>query len=178
MINFKKRKFPFIKGIHLLIAIIVTAISANAQAPDTAVVNRALAKYKNEHAVYLDYTQHIIIEVQNGNLVARNEVRKEKLFITPLSTSICAREDVQYSFLYDLDNLPTASAYIPEGKVYKRIRCKDFGGYHPTSPGTFYDDDKGISKTFFDRLEYHQSINAGHFHVSDDQVWPEWFELR
>ncbi len=113
--------------------------------PDTAVVHYASKKYVKENAVYLNVTRRLVIESDNGKLTAHTEETLQKMFLTDRAPGLYGREDLSYTYLNDLDGMPTGTAYVPTDKGYKRIRCTNFGAFHPADEGIFYDDNKGVA---------------------------------
>ena len=116
-----------------------------ADTPDTALVHHVAAKYSRENAVYVNVDRHLIITCDDGKLAAKTEERLEKLFLTDLGTQLYNREDISFTYMNDLESMPGAGAYIPGPKGYNRVRCTNFGVFHPADEGVFYDDNKGIA---------------------------------
>jgi transglutaminase-like putative cysteine protease len=122
--------------------------SAKAETPDTALVHHVAAKYSRENAVYLNVNRHLIITCNDGKLAARTEERLEKLFLTELGAQTYGMEDLSFTYMNDLETMPTATAWIPGPKGYNRVRCTTFGEFHPADEAVFYDDDKGIAAMY------------------------------
>ncbi len=114
---------------------------SNAQEPSRADMNILAAKYKNEHAIYTNYSQHLIITDEDEQLSAKIDYNIRKLFISDLSPSLYGNESLEYSYLIDLVSGPFASAYIPKlQQGYERINCRNFADNIPSDGESFYDD--------------------------------------
>ncbi len=96
------------------------------------------AKYKNENAVYTNYTQRLVIGQEEGSLVAHSYVTMEKLLISDLSPTINNRDDFSYS---DFNALTDYAGFvkIPTATDYKKIRSFNFGE-GGAGDDVFYDD--------------------------------------
>ena len=145
MISAAKKVFFSTGAILTLLCCVLFFTSSVAETPDTSLVRHVAAKYSRENAVYLNVNRHLIITCDDGKLAARTEERLEKLFLTDLGTQIYNREDLSFTYMNDLESMPAASAYIPGSKSYNRIRCTNFGVFHPADEGVFYDDNKGVA---------------------------------
>ena len=101
------------------------------------------AKYKHEHAVYLNYKEKLVIAEEDGSLTANTYVTMEKLFISDLSPATNNTDQFWYSDFHPLTDW-SGLASIPDKKGgYKRVPNYAFGeGGQVTD--VFYDDLRGV----------------------------------
>ena len=102
------------------VALMLVSTSVHAQAPDTAKMAKAMARYKNENAVYTSYNKKLEIKYEDGELVATSNTKTERVLIGDLSPANDhydnITDDSYYGQLTHLD----AVAYIPQkGGNYK-----------------------------------------------------------
>lgn len=100
------------------------------------------SKYRNEHAVYTDVTNRLVIKEEDGKLVATTYVTMEKLFISDQSLRTNSVDYFFHSTFNELQNMD-AAAYLRTGDSYKRVRCYDFAQVRPRD-FIFYDDNRAI----------------------------------
>ena len=100
-------------------------------------------KYKNENAVYTNYTEKLIITEEDGSLVANTYVTMDKLLISDLSPANDNRDYFWYSDFHPLTNVSGLALIPDKNGGYKRTENYGFGeGGQVTS--SFYDDVRGV----------------------------------
>lgn len=140
------------KILCLLVALLlVTAGSLQAQKTAEREKNDSIAaKYRDQHAVYTNYINKLVITEEDGELVANTYVTLEKLLISDLSLS----SDNKDFFWHDDFNILTdlsGESYIPEKNGgYKREENCGFGEGGQIT-GSFYDDERFI-EAYYTRL--------------------------
>ena len=102
----------------------------HAQQPDTAFIRKAMVKYAKENAVITNYSERLIIDLEEGEITARSVTHKDRLLLGNLSSTIDNMDDVYDGYTSDVTHL-AAVAYIPQpGGGYKENR-----NYHVYSAG-------------------------------------------
>ena len=101
-------------------ALMLAAQAAQAQMPDTAKMNAAMARYQHENAVYTNYTERLDIRYEEGQLVASSTIKTERLLTGDYSPVNDQYDGVGSSYFDELTDLD-AVAWIPQkGGNYKR----------------------------------------------------------
>ena len=97
-------------------------------------------KYNEEHAVYTDINERLVISDEDGELEANSYVKMEKLFISNLSLNNENTDQFYYAEFYPLTNYDGVS-WIPEKNDYKKVDNSRFGeaGF---GHQTFFDDSR------------------------------------
>jgi len=138
------------KTVCLAVATMLVACTAQAQLSLKRQKYDSIAhKYKNEHAVYTDVTERLVISDEDGDLEASSNVIMEKLFISDLSLNTENMDIFFYGDFYPLTDYNGIS-YIPEKNDYKKIDNSRFGeaGF---GHQVFYDDQR-IVGAYYTRL--------------------------
>ena len=132
------------KTICILLAAVLAAGTVQSQDRDHIYdrdkYDSIAAKYKNEHAVYTNITEQLVIKEVNGKLKANSYITLEKLFISNLSLN---NENMDYFYYSDFHKLGEVSGtkYMPEGNSYKKVASNDFAVVRPRTY-VFYDDNR------------------------------------
>ncbi len=135
MISLSKHKNPSGRLAFILVAALLFSGSAFAQEYDSLI-----ARYKKEDAVVINYDEHLIITIEDGELVAKSYVTKEKLFISDLSRGIYNLDGLICSDFHDLTDIKTWS-WIPDKKEgYRKVYCGTYAEVNPNGESVFYDD--------------------------------------
>lgn len=97
-------------------------------------------KYKGENAVMTKHKQHLLVKIENGDVVGYMEVEKETLLLTDIAPGLFNNTNVYHNSFGKLGNIEGYSL-IPAKKGYEKLKVKDFKEVKSTSAGIFYDDD-------------------------------------
>ncbi len=130
------------KTAGLLAAIMLLAASVNAQKiAERVKYDSIAAKYKNEHAVYTNYTEKLEIKTDpdDGSLEANTYVTMDKLLISDLSPTT---ENRDYFTFDDFNQLSDVSciSFIPDKKGGYKREDHNYGfGLAGQITGSFYD---------------------------------------
>ncbi len=126
------------------------------------------AKYKNEHAVYTELKQQLVITAEDGKLVANSHYTLEKLFLSDLSLNNYNTDNFYFSSLHQLTDY-SGFIYVPQGRKYKKITSNAFGAGRPHDY-VFYDDNRvgqayysGVKKNALTETRY--SIENADIHM-------------
>ena len=142
MIIKRKNLRPYNHVLFILLSFIAS-FNAFAQEGYDSIMN----KYKNENAVITNITERLVIKNEDGKLVARSNISREKLLISEMSPGLYNSETIYHSYFNKLENFD-AFALIPSDKGYKKK--KDY--LDKTSPSEddniFYDDGKQTEISF------------------------------
>lgn len=105
----------------LPLSMLLTSFAAQAQAPDTAQMARAMVKYKSENSVFTNYTERLEIKYQDGELVASSKIKNERLLTGELAPAHDHYDHVAENYFDQLTMLD-AVAYIPQkGGNYRQL---------------------------------------------------------
>lgn len=102
-------------------ALLFAFSTARAQMPDTAKMAWALAKYKNENAVFTNYTEKLVIRYEDGALVASSKIKNERLLTSDMAPVNDHYDHVAENYFDQLTGFD-AVAYIPQkGGNYRQV---------------------------------------------------------
>lgn len=121
----------------------------------TGLANQATAQreeglteqYPGEMAVYTEYKEHLILELDKGQLKARSEVKRDMLLLQDNATSFFNSATVYHSYFNRLESLK-GSTLVPTAKDFKTIQAKLVKTRPSESESVFYDDGKETEVTF------------------------------
>lgn len=114
-----KRRFTG-RSVVFSAAFLLAVSAAEAQMPDTEKMNAAMMRYKNENAVFTNYTERLDIKYEDGQLVATTTVKTERL-LTGDYSPVNDQYDYVGSSYFDQLTALDAVAWIPQkGGNYKR----------------------------------------------------------
>lgn len=120
----------------MLVATILMGYAAQATEYDSIAV-----KYRNENAVYTNYSQRLVITNEDGKLVANSYVTREKLFISDRSPGVYNVDYLYHGDFNELEDLH-ATASLPTKTGYKKVPCNNFADINPDKDNVFYDDSR------------------------------------
>ncbi len=146
-----KRKMKYIKepGKQLWLIAAAMLVLSHLSAQDRDKYDTIANRYKNEHAVYTNVTEQLVITEENGVLAANSYVTLEKLLLTDHALNTYNRDQFDYSDFHELTSC-SGLAYLPSGyKTYRQVKCSGFGSGSPRS------------YVFFDDVRYVQSYYSG-----------------
>ncbi len=173
--EFKKRPLA-----RLGLFVATMLLSQGVQAQDWYKYDSLATKYKNEHAVYTNFSGKLVITIEDGNLVANNYSTIEKLYLDDQSLNTVNREYFEYGDFNQLTGY-SALTYLPaRGKTYKRVGCNTFGSGRPADY-TFYDDSR-IAVAYFSGLqkraitETRYSTENTDVHMLSGFIFQDYFE--
>ena len=132
------------KAAYIALASLLLSASLWAQkTPEREKNDSIAAKYKNENAVYTNYTEHLIITEDDGELQANSYVTMDKLLISDVAPTTQNADFFQSSDLHPVINY-SATAMIPDKKGgYKKVPNYGLGAGGQFT-GSFYDDVMGL----------------------------------
>ncbi len=145
MTNHKKYMLHMNKTVSLLVAALLLTPALKAQKTEDRVKNESIAaKYKDDNAVYTNYTEKLVIsqDEYDGSLVANTYVTMNKLLISDLAPTTENMDVFDFSDFFQLRHVSCVS-YIPDKKGgYKRV--DDNSGFSLAGQvgGSFYDDER------------------------------------
>lgn len=109
----------------LPLSMLLAGFAAQAQTPDTAKMAHAMVKYKNENAVFTNYSERLEIQYEDGHLVARSKIKNERLLTGDLAAAHDHYDHVAESYFDQLTMLD-AVAWIPQKGGNYRQQTKHF----------------------------------------------------
>lgn len=136
----------------LLFAGILFAGQAQAQLSlKRQMMDSIAARYKNEHAVYLEASHRLTIFEENGELTAKSTYIDEKLLISEKSLNTFNDDGIDGggTFTYVMRDDVAGDAYIPDGNDYKNVH----GFWDETYSSVNY---TGLKKNSITRTAYVQ----------------------
>jgi transglutaminase-like putative cysteine protease/3-methyladenine DNA glycosylase AlkC len=161
----------------LLVAAILFACSAQAQLSlKRQKYDSIAARYKNEHAVYIEDSRQLNIYREDGELKAKSTVVAEKLFISDQSLNTFNTDpmyrNTAFSHIYDLG----ANVWLPEKNDYRAIVNTDkYGNVSPEYSGL----KKGsITRTFFTEQDEELRMLPGYYFGNSIPTISAVFEVR
>lgn len=97
------------------------------------------AEYKNEHALYLNQSEHL--EIKNGKtgLEMISKINNTMLYLDDYASNY-AEKRIMYSEHFEEIKELEAITYIPNGKRYKKATVEDITDRRVSKDGVFYDD--------------------------------------
>ena len=152
----------------LPVALLFVSVAAKAQMPDTAKMTRVMAKYKNENAVFTNYSERLEIKYEGGELIATSKIKNERLLTGDLSAANDHYDHVAESYFDQLTGLD-AVAYVPQKGGNYRQQTKHFtfgqgaGGGEITDASYYITSFTGLTKGSVIRLtatQDHPDITA------------------
>lgn len=147
MISTPKRITRLNRTVYLVAATMLLAYTAQAQLSLKRQKYDSIAtRYKNEHAVYTDVSERLVISDEGGELAANSYVSEEKLFLSDLSLNTYNADYFYYGDFYPLTDYDGV-AWVPYKNDYKKLDNCRFGeagnGYQ-----TFFDDQREVQALY------------------------------
>ncbi|WP_233487162.1 transglutaminase-like domain-containing protein [Tenacibaculum sp. E3R01] len=108
--------------------------------------------YPKESSVILNKEVVLIVDVKKSNLVIKQKVLEERLFLNE-SAKYNSKESLKYSHFYGLEDIEASSFLFNKKKnKYKEIKVKDFKEKDELTD-VFYDDTKSINFIYSNLLK-------------------------
>ncbi len=122
------------RGAFVLVAMVCGSMAAQGQNYDS-IAN----KYKNEHIVVTNYSERLVIDLDNGKPEAKSYVTEEIMWVSDQAPMMYNASTYNHSSLHEIDDF-FAWTYTPGKDGYKRERCTAIGDVRSDRDGVFYDD--------------------------------------
>lgn len=125
--------------------LMIACCSVSLQAQEMAAI---ASRYSTENAVMTNYSEHVVLQYEDGQLTAKSYVTEEMLLLNDLSPNIYNTQNVYHSYFSELEEV-TGESLIPNSKGgYKTVKAS---GYKTTSSqreSVFYDDAQQTTVSF------------------------------
>lgn len=133
----------------IILSVTLTLVTIGAIAGQDYDLAALQEKYKNEHAMYLSETEHVVIKTKGNDFEIYSDVNSEMLFLTDKARPYGSRE-VSFSKFSEISKLK-AIAYLPvkgNPNKLKKERVYDFTTEDVYDGSFFFHDSKQIAFNF------------------------------
>jgi hypothetical protein len=150
--------------------VLFAALSLWAGGPNKAEIEAARNAFPNADAIFLDKSEHLMIDIVNGELKLSSKVEERIYFVTERA-ELYRKYSIYHSFFSDVKDVDASVMANVDGK-YKEIKVDNFTTQDNVDANVFYDDLKEVNFTFpavtpgaIAHLGYTETLKDPHFIV-------------
>lgn len=152
----------------LTVSVLLMSVTLWAGGPNKAELESARKAFPDADAIYLDKSEHLTIDIVNGELKMANKVDEKIYFVTD-KAEMYRKYSIYHSYFSELSSIEATIQSNIDGK-YKELKVDKFTTEDNVDANVFYDDLKEVNFVFpavtagaIGHISYTETLKDPHF---------------